>query len=490
MSSLTTNTPVPIPDAGSRQHPAILVALIVVLVAAVAAMFLPVDRAVVGVAGLVAMLALLFLKVPVAFALWIPSLAGMLAMSGFRRVESTLSTMPYAEVASWTLSVVPMFVLMGLLLASSGIAQSMYGAARNWLWWMPGSLAVGTNIAGTGLASVTGSSIGTTYAIARVGIPEMLRAGYSKRFAIVAVMSASLPGQLIPPSILLIVYAGVAETAVGPQLLAGIGPGLLVSIMFSLILVSLALLRPRLSGGARLGTRPTARALWTSIAPVWPVPVLMAIVIFGMFFGFFTATEAGAVAAVVAMLIVLLLRRRSKPLGQIAEAAKGTVSSTGQIFLLLIGAMAFSEMLTQSGVTRVFADWVTDAGFDRVTFLLLMTVVYVILGMAMESLSMILLTVPLLLPTLIELDISLIWFGVFVVLMAELGILTPPVGILSFVLYGVLKDKTVNLGHGITLRDVFVSALWVVPGVVGVVLMLIFWPDIVTFIPGLMSPGG
>src|SRR5699024_4583500 len=150
-----------------------------------------------------------------------PAFMGMISMRGWRLVESMMTTLPYDEVASWSLSVVPMFIVMGLLLWRAGLTESVYRAMSQLIGWLPGGLAIGTNWAGAGLAAVSGSTVGTTYALTRIGVPEMLKAGYDKRLALGAVIVAGLPGQLIPPSIMLVIYAGIAEVPVGPQLLAG-----------------------------------------------------------------------------------------------------------------------------------------------------------------------------------------------------------------------------------------------------------------------------
>lgn len=440
----------------------------------------------VGILALLLMLCMVLLRIPVAFSLIVPALLGMWAIGGMRLLGSMLATGPFIEVASWSLSVIPMFVLMGVILANTGLAEAMYRVARQWLWWLPGGLAVGTNMAGAGLAAVTGSTMGTIYTLARVGIPEMLKAGYDRRLAIVSVMAAGLPGQLIPPSILLIVYAGIVQVPVGPQLLAGVVPGIVVALLFSVILFGVAAVMKRRGGSDSAATGKTSLPeMGKALVAVWPIPVVMFIIIGGMFTGFFTATEAGAAAAVVTILFGVVQFAKRRNWRPFAEAVVETLGSTGMIFLLIIGAAYFSDLLTLTGISQAFADAITGAGFDRVTFLLVMLVVYLVLGMFMDTLSMILLTVPVLIPTLETLDISLIWFGIFVVLMAEMGLFTPPVGMLSFLIHGMLQDPKINLGTRITLGDVFMAALLLLPGVVVMVVLLIAWPDIVLWLPNL-----
>lgn len=460
------------------------------LVGSVVGLFLPLVPEALGGLACVMMLCLIFLRVPVAMAMLIPALLGMYALRGLPLVQSTMTTMPYDRVANWSLSVVPMFILMGLLLWRAGLTESIYTAGRNWVGWMPGGLAVGTNLAGAGLASVSGSTIGTTFALARIGIPEMLKAGYDKRLAVGSVIAAGLPGQLIPPSLLLVIYAGIAEVPVGPQLLAGVGPGILVAALFSVMIVIFAIrwARPdQLSGEAKAAVTWPQR--FDSLVRIWPVPVLIGVIIFGMFSGVFTATEAGAVAALLSLVVTVVWRFRGQPLRAVADAAVGTVSSVGAIFFMLIGVEVLARMFTLTGLSDGFAEVVQGMNLNRVTFLLLMMVVYIILGTFMEPLPMMMLTIPILIPTLHALDISLLWYGVFAVFMAELSIITPPVGILSFIIHSITKDPEVNQGQRITLNDVFIAAMWFMPMAVIVTMVLIFFPEISTWLPEFAASG-
>ncbi|GAA5080846.1 tripartite ATP-independent transporter DctM subunit [Thermocatellispora tengchongensis] len=473
---------------GGRRSWIVLAISAIVVAGSTAGMFLPLVPEAIGVLACVLMIGLIFLRVPVAIAMIIPALAGMYALRGPLVVRSTLTTLPYQQVANWTLSVVPMFILMGLLLWKAGLTQGLYAAGRQWLGWLPGGLAVGTNLAGAGLASVSGSSVGTTYALARIGVPEMLKAGYDKRLAIGSVIVAGLPGQLIPPSIMLVIYAGIAEVPVGPQLLAGIGPGILVAVLFTVMIVIFAR-RWAVAAPGRAEEHPEAdwRGRFASLLRVWPVPLLIALIVAGMFSGVFTATEAGAVAALFSVGITLLWKRGDRPWRAIADAATATVSSVGAIFLMLVGVEALSRMFTMTGISTGFAELVDGLNLGRVQFLLLMTLIYIVLGTFMEPLPMMVLTVPILMPTLEALDISLLWYGVFAVFMGELAVVSPPVGILAFIIHGICKDPEVNQGRHISMNDVFNALWWFMPMAIVVTVVLIFFPEIATFIPDLTS---
>ncbi|MFE7422222.1 TRAP transporter large permease [Rhodococcus sp. NPDC057529] len=461
--------------------------LIGVLAASMVAMFLPLKPQVIGVTAIVMMVVMLLLRVPVAVTMIVPSLLGMYAIRGERTVVSAFADLPYGEVSSWTLSVVPMFVLMGLLLWKSGLTVTLFDAARMWLGWLPGGLAVGSNVAGSGLAAISGSTISTTYAVGRMAIPEMLKEGYDRRMAIGAVIVSGLPGQLIPPSIMLVLYAGIAEVPVGQQLLAGIGPGILVAILFTIMIVLFAKFVPSLVGRPgveKVSVSYTWRQRFTAVAQTWPVPVLILIIVGGMFSGMFTATEAGAVAALASVCVVLIWKRRTGGAWRaVTEASVATVSAVGSIFLLLIGVAALSRMMTLTGISTGFADLIATMDLGRIEFLLLMMIVFLVLGAFMEPLPAMVLTVPILIPTLEALDISLLWYGVFVVFMGELAMVAPPVGVLAMIIHGICRDPQVNLGQRITLKDVFVAAGYFLPMAIIVALVLIFFPEIATFLP-------
>lgn len=432
----------------------------------------------------VLLLTLLFLRVQVAFALSLSGLIGLWLIRP-RALYTELENAAYEAIASWSLSVIPMFVFMGLLLWKSGLTARIYEVAASWLRWLPGGLAVSTTVAGTGLAAVSGSTLGTTYALSRIGIPEMLRAGYDRRIAVGSVMVAGLPGQLIPPSTLLVIYSGIAEVPIGPQLLAGILPGLMISAVFVIAIVALGLLRPAMVSCARIAPADPLKQRLKRLVSIWPIPVLISVVIGGMYGGVLTATEAGAAGVLGALLLTFWTKKRSAA-SAISEAALETVAVTGAIFLLLIGAEILTDLLSLSAITRSFTTWVATAEMSRVALLLLIFAAYLVMGMFMEPLPIMILTVPLLLPALQQVGVSPLWFGVFVVLVAELAMLTPPVGILSFIVHGIVSDPDVNLGQHISMRDIFSAVGWFMPVAILAGLILIWVPELATWLPSTM----
>lgn len=479
-----------------NRRPTWAIALLLALGAAfVVLMFVLPTRELVGGASIALMLVLMFMKIPIGFALTIPGVIGMYAISGVRAMENIMTSTPMSATASWSLSVLPMFILMGMLLASSGITSRVYFAARLWTGWIPGGLAVGTNIAGAGLAAVSGSTIANSFALGRVGIPEMLRSGYDRRLAIGSVIMAGLPGQIIPPSTFLIIVAGITGAAVGPQLIAGVLPGLLMVVLVCLTIIIFSIISPKLAGRSKEQREEAAmkeeinytwRERFVSLSGVWPLLVLFVAIFGTMFSGILTATEAGAMGAFVAILLTIYFRRKDQPLKHVLKGAREAVSTVGAIFFVLIGAHVLTQLIAVTRIGTLFSDLIIGFGLDRIGFLLVVMVVYLILGMFMDPLAILLLTIPILLPTIETLGIDLLWFGVFAVIMGELAILTPPVGVLTFIMHGLAQDKEVNLGQKISLKDVFVAVLWFLPTILILVVLLILFPEWVTFLPSFM----
>lgn len=454
------------------------------------------ERELVGACALLLMIVMLFMKIPLAVALGAPGLLGLMAISGPRAVESVLVSVPTSAVTNWSLTVLPMFILMGVLFGSSGITGHVYTAARLWTGWLPGGLAIGTNVAGAGLASISGSTLGISYALGRVGIPEMLRRQYHPKLAIGSVIMAGLPGQLIPPSTFLIVVAGLTGAAVGPQLIAGIVPGLGMVALVCVLILIYAIVFPKFAGRtaeqrAKAQAEDGGGVTWVrrfkSLGGVWPLVVVFVGVFGAMFSGILTATEAGALGAFLAVLLTLFFRRNDKPWKHVLEGTAETVISVGSIFFMLVGAYMLAQMIAITRIGTWFADIILELGLDRVQFLLVVMLVYLVLGMAMEPLAIMLLTIPVLLPTFAELGVDVLWFGVFAVVMSELAILSPPVGILTFVMHKILQDKKINLGHKVSLNDVFIAVMMFFPAVLGLVVLMIFVPEIVTWLPSLMG---
>ena len=466
----------------------VLITAVVVVGLTIAILSGDLSRSVTGVLIIVLMLAMMLLRVPIGIAFIASSIIGLWAFSGPRAVTGGLESVAFNAVTSWSLSVIPMFILMGVALGHSGLTSDAYISARKWFGRLPGGLAVATNFAGAGLAAGSGSTIGIAYAIGRTSIPEMARAGYKPTVATGSVAMAGTLGGIIPPSILLVIYAGVAETSVGNQLMAGIVPGVILALVFALVIIIWALV------DRELAPHETARVPFSekfhSLKSLVPIAIIVAVVLGGMFLGLVTATEAGALGATAAMLlggIAVVRRGRSlKDLGQfLFRSVIDTASATAAIFVLLMGVELLTRVVSLSGLAQILGDFVVDLGLSQVSFLLLLIVVYIILGMFMDTLTAMLLTVPIFIGPLAALEVDLVWFGVFVVILAEIGLVTPPLGVLTFIVHGIAENSLKEMNIRVGLGQVFKGVMPFVGVAIGVLILMIFVPEIATLLPDL-----
>ncbi len=462
--------------------------LLVAAAAVLAMAFGGLPKEMIGAMVIILSIVLLLMGIPVGIAILGAAVLGLWSLSGTRVVTSTLKAVAYDGAASWSYSVIPMFILMGMILWKSGLTASAFETARRWLGWMPGGLAVATNFAGAILAASSGSTIGITYALGRVSIPEMLKSGYSPQLAVGSVAAAGTLGQIIPPSLLLVVYAGAASVPVGQQLLAGVVPGLILAAAFALLIVVMVILKPSMAPRADM-TGITWAMRFESLGNLVPIAVVVAIIIGGLFAGIFTATESGVFGMLAALLFGTIHQLRSgdswRQIGAtLRESIVGTLTGTASVFLLIIGVVVLTRAMALSQVPNTLATVIVDMGLDRVELLLILILVYLVLGMFMDTLAMMLLTIPVLLAPLKAVGVDPLWFGVFLVVMAEVGLLTPPLGILSFIVHRIASDPATNLGRRISLATVFLGVLPFAVMSIVVVLLLIAIPDIVTWLPG------
>ncbi|WP_227013394.1 TRAP transporter large permease [Pseudonocardia sp. EC080619-01] len=456
---------------------AVLVTLVVLFVDGLA------GQAVGGLAVLLSVL-LLLCGMHVGLAMTVAGGLGIWKIVGPGALAVTFEHVGFGEAASWSLSVIPLFVLMGVAMGRFHIIGKFFVAAQNWFGRLPGGLAVATNLTGAGMASASGSSIAISYAIGRTAIPEMLRHGYRPSLATAVVAASGSVGMLIPPSVVLVIYASVAETPVGPQLLSALVPGVLLALGFSAMIV----LRCTLDHS--LGPPSTRSVGWgervRSLRGVTPVAVIAVVIIGGMYSGLFTPTEAGAVGALAAVVLGWLFGpdRSVVFLGRtLVACVRECAVVVSSISLLLMGVFVITRMLTLSGVADALTVGLTGLGLSRVTFLLVLVLVFLVLGMFMDGLAIVLLTVPLLLPVIDAFDISALWFGVFMVIVVELAMITPPIGVLTYVVFRTAQNSEVNLGARIGLSEVFRGIGWFVAVAVAMLVFLIFFPEVALWLP-------
>lgn len=488
MKSKKGQLPEPPAKKHTRVHGAVLVALwAVIVVLSAYTIFADVHKMAIGGITILLMLFLMLSGVSIGVAMILSSVIGLIALGSARVAETSVQTIMFDAVSSWSLSVIPMFVLLGIAMWRGGITTKAYHAAYQWFGKLPGGLAIATNMAGAGLSATSGSTIGISFALGRMAIPEMLRAGYRPSLATGSVAMAGTLGQIIPPSILLVIYAGIAQVSVGPQLIAGLIPGLILALGFSLVIVVLAIVRPNGSPRVELpGVSWSSR--FRSLAGVVPILVIIVTILGGTYSGVFTITEAAACGAFIAIIVSWFGLGKGKrgvkaTFGYLRDIVIDTVGSVASLFLVLIGALLISRVIAMSGLTQSFSVWLTGLELTRIEILLILIVVYIVLGMFLETLPMMLLTVPLLQAPLEALDVNMIWFGVFVVILCEIGMVFPPIGILTFIVHRLAQDPKVNVGVPVSLIDVFKGIMPFVGFAVLALIIFIFFPDIVTWLP-------
>lgn len=387
------------------------------------------------IVGIVALLLLIAGGLPIAFAMTIVALVGLIAMIGLAPGLSLLGQVFYDNGMSYTLSVMPLFVLMGNFVLKAGLADDMYAAANAWLRHYRGGLAMATIVACGGFSSVCGSSLATAATMARVSMPSMRRYGYSDALATGAIASGGTLGILIPPSIVLVLYGVITQQDIGKLFLAGVLPGL-VGILGYLIAVrlSLVLSKEHYSSAEPLPFIERVRATKGVVG----VLGLFACVMGGIYFGVFTATEAAGIGSFGAFLLAFLRGRLDWP--TLYEILVETGQMTAMLFLVLFGALMFSNFVNIAGMPNDLRNWIMALGAHPTAVILSILAIYLVLGAVLESISMMLLTVPVFFPVVTGLGIDPIWFGIFVVVAIEISLITPPVGLNVFVLKSIVPD--------------------------------------------------
>lgn len=421
---------------------------------------------------LAAMLALIWMGMHVGVALSLLSVVGVWLMrDNFILSAKFLALSAYDAIANHIFGVVPLFVLMGLLISASDIGRDMFQVANRLVGRIRGGLGIATVAANAVFAAITGISIASAAVFTKVAIPEMLKLGYTARFATGVVAGSSVLGMLIPPSLLLIVYGFLAETSIGSLFIAGIIPGLLLSVAFGLLIVVLATRFPRFVGGpgvTGLTGAPTDGGAPVGYLSMAPIVSLIALVLGGIYGGFFTPTEAGAVGALGALL--LALGRRRVGLSGYWKVLIETGHVTVSICFLLIAASIYTRMLGLAGIPQYLVGLIQDAGLGFAAFLAIYVIVILLMGTVLDSTSIMLVVLPLVLPLAKTFEVDLVWFGIVTVLAVEIGLLTPPLGIAVYVIKSTLDDPSVKLG------DIFAGAAPFALIMLVVLLLVIFFP--------------
>ena len=400
----------------------------------------------VGLLSFPVILLLIFLRVPIGLAMLGVGIFGSWLLTGtVNPVMAQFKSLTYSTFASYSLSVVPLFILMGQFATLSGMSAALFNAAASWLGHRKGGVAMAAVGASAGFGAICGSSLATAATMGHVALPELKKHGYSGALSTGAVAAGGTLGILIPPSVILVIFAVLTEQNIAKLFMAAFVPGILAAIGYLIVVAIYVRISPE-SAGVR--ARVPYGERFRELATIWPVVAIFVLVIGGIYTGIFTPTEAAAVGAAGTGLVALASRSLSRK--GLKEAILGTASSTAMIFLIVLGAAALNGFLALSQLPQFAAGWVTEQGFNPWVVMAIVLLLYLVLGCVMDSLSMILLTVPIIFPMMSALDFGLtpdefaIWFGILVLIVVEVGLITPPVGMNLFIINSMAKGTRLS----------------------------------------------
>ena len=425
----------------------------------------------VGLLGIAVMVALILLGVNIGMSMFIVGFVGYAYCVDLDVAFSLFKSVPFTQAASFSLSVIPLFVLMGQFAFRSGITEGRFDFAKKWGNRLPGSLAIATIIAAAFFSAICGSTIATTATFVTVAMPEMRKHGYHEGLATGSIVAGGTLGVLIPPSTVFIVYGLVAEESIGKLFAAGILPGVLLTILYCGTVVIMCKVRP---GMAPPSESYSMRARLVSLKGIGPIAILFAAVIGGMFSGLFTANEAAAVGAAIG-LAFLRIKRKFTP-AAFKQCLLDSASTTAMIFQVILGAYVFNYFLTVTELPQALAEWVGGLPVNRYIVIIVIMFIFLGLGCSMDSLAIILLPVPSFLPIIKALGFDPIWYGVLMVLAQDQGLMTPPVGLNVYIAAGMCKD--------IPMQKIFKGTFPFVGAIFICILICIFFPQLSLWLPG------
>ena len=430
---------------------------------------------IVGVIGFVVLVfLLLFVGTPVGFTMGVVGVAGFGYLVGWEPALNILRTAPYLTISDYSMSVIPLFLLMGALTFYAGISRDLYYTMYRWLGYLRGGLAMATVAACAGFAAISGTSMATAATMGTVALPEMKKYKYDSALAVGCIAAGGTMGILIPPSVTMIVYAIITEQSVGKLFLAGVIPGILEAVFYIVTIAILCKRRPLIGPP---GERTTLAQKIFSLGSTWPVITLFLIVIGGIFMGVFSPTEAGGIGALGAFLFALGKRKLSR--SNLYAALLETGKTTAMLLVIIIGAKIFGYFLSVSRLPFELADAMAGLTFNRYIILGMIVAVYIFLGCFMLPMPLIIVTVPIIFPLILSLGFNPIWFGIIVVRLVEIGQITPPVGLNLFVVKGVAKD--------IPMGTIYRGVIPFLIADIFHVVLLVALPQISLFLPSFMK---
>ncbi len=426
----------------------------------------------IGILGIVALFVLLLLRVWVGVALGVVGFVGLIIMRGLPQALTVAGTVPFTNINSYTMTVVPMFTLMGMIISETDIGKNLFKAANAWIGSLRGGLASASVVASGMLGAITGSHYVGTVIMSKIALPEMRRYKYDEGFAAATISAGAPLSIIIPPSMPFILYGILTEQSIGKLFMSGLIPGILMIVVFVAI-ITVMCLRNKNLGPA--GAKTTWGDKFRSIKGIIPMLILFILVLGGIYGGLFTTTESGAVGAVGAILIALVTRQLN--LKKFLKAVEETVLTTCMVLFLLVGTYIFIAFVTHSRLPFLITQVVTGLDAGRGIIILAVGVMYMVLGMILPEIPMIALTIPILFPALSAAGFDPIWLGLFVVLMMALGAITPPIGMIVFMMSGL---------SGLSVTKIFKAVTPFILGDLVVIVLVSVFPVLATWLPSMM----
>ncbi|MEH6830179.1 TRAP transporter large permease [Sulfitobacter sp.] len=422
------------------------------------------------------LLCMILMRIPIGISLIAVSFVGLWQMFNWNIAWGSLGIVPYAFANSWVLSSIPAFLFMGFICYHTRLTQGLFNAAQIWLSGLPGGLAIASVFGCAGFAAVTGSSVACSAAMGKIAVPEMVRNQYSPELATGTVAAAGTIGALIPPSILMILYGIISRQSVSALFLGGLVVGVITLIAYIAVIVIRVKLNPDLAPPVKIEATSTEK--FKALGQTWPVLLIVIGVFAGLFGGAFTPTEAGAIGAMLSMLVALL--NRTLTFKALRMAITETLTTTAALLIIAVGASLLTRFLALSGIGDALSDTILGFGVSPLMIMVGIVVIYLLLGMMLEPVGAMLLTLPIVLPIVDETGYSLLWFGIVLVKLLEIGMITPPMGMNVFVIKGVV-------GNLASLTTIFRGVFWFVVADLVIVGFLIAFPQIVLFLPQWMN---
>ncbi len=431
------------------------------------------DPLIVGLGGIGVMFLLLLIGMPIGYTLAFVGFGGISLITDPAVAMPTLVKSFYSTFTQYSFTVIPLFVIMGELATICGLSQGIYDVADKWLRRLPGGLGIATIGACSGFAAICGSSVATAATLGRVALPEMERYGYDRQLATGSVAAGGTLGFLIPPSIGFVVYGILTEQSIGKLLISGFLPGFLLAAAYVVIIVVWVTLKPEAAPASL--EKVSLKDKLLALKGVWELVVGFLLVMGGLYLGFFTPTEAGGVGAFFLFSVTLLKRRLDWT--RLRLALQETAKISIMIFMILAGAYVFTYFMALSMIPMRLAGWLTGLALSPYIILTIILLGYLVLGCFLDATSMMVLTLPVIFPTILQLGFDPIWFGVISVLMMEAGLITPPLGLNVFVISGVAA---------VPIEVVFRGASYFLLAIFAVVVLITIFPQIATVLPAMM----